>query len=147
VRFGEPPFNEALFAIVCNEFLSLSLLILLLTTFLWSNFANKDNLKMKKLISAAFVTSLLLAGCVTAPGPGTHEGAIPPKLVMKDKAKTWDNAGNFGPVPVAMAAKGAATCATLSTNDAKYIATGYHSKALDVDGKPFMGGGYYCVRQ
>jgi hypothetical protein len=66
---------------------------------------------------------------------------------MKDKAKTWDNAGNFGPVPVALAAKGAATCATLNTMDAKYVATGNHSKALDVDEDAFVGGVYYCIRQ
>ena len=102
---------------------------------------------MEKLIFSACLASLLLAGCVTAPGPGAQEGATPPRLIMKDNAKTWDNAGNFGPVPSALAAKGAATCATLNTLDAKYVAIGYHSKAQDVDGKPFAGGGYYCVRQ
>ena len=102
---------------------------------------------MEKLIFSACLGSLLLAGCVTAPGPGAQEGATPPRLIMKDNAKTWDNAGNFGPVPAALAAKGAATCATLNTMDAKFVATGYHSKAQDVDGKPFAGGGYYCVRQ
>ncbi len=102
---------------------------------------------MKKLICSAFCASILLAGCVTAPGPGDHEGAIPPKLVMKDNVKSWDNVSNFGPVPAALAAKGAATCATLNTQEAKYVATGYHSKAQDVGRKTFEGGGYYCVRQ
>jgi hypothetical protein len=123
-----------------------NLLISNLATFLQPDFTYKDNLKMEKLIFSVFLGSVLLAGCVTAPGPGTHEGAIPPRLIMKDNAKTWDNATNFGPVPVALAAKGAATCATLNTTNVKYMATGYHSKAQDVDGKPFMGGGYYCVR-
>jgi hypothetical protein len=116
-------------------------------TLLQPNFTYKDNLKMKKLIFSVFLGNLLLAGCVTAPGPGAQEGAPPPKLIMKDNAKSWDNAGNFGPVPAALAAKGSTTCATLNTMEAKFVATGYHSKALDVDGKPFMGGGYYCVRQ
>jgi hypothetical protein len=88
---------------------------------------------MRKLIFSTFMFSTLLAGCVTAPGPGDHEGAIPPRLVMKDNVKTWDNAGNFGPVPVALAAKGAATCTTLNTKEVKYVATGYHSKAQDLD--------------
>jgi hypothetical protein len=118
-----------------------------LDTFLKHKFSYKDNLIMKKLILSAFFGSLLLAGCITAPGPGAQEGVTPPRLVMKDNAKTWDVAGNFGPVPGALAAKGAATCATLNTMDAKFVATGYHSKAQDVDGKPFAGGGYYCVRQ
>ena len=89
----------------------------------------------------------LISGCVVAPVPSAKEGAIPPRLVIKDNAKTWDNASNFGPVPVVLTAKGAATCATLNTQNAKYVATGYHSRALDLDGKPFAGGGYYCVRQ
>jgi hypothetical protein len=102
---------------------------------------------MKKLIFSAFSVVLLVSGCVTSPGPGAQEGATPPRLVMKDKVKSWDNAGNFGPVPTALAAKGAATCASLNTQDSKFTATGYHSKAQDVDGKTFEGGGYYCVRQ
>ena len=90
---------------------------------------------------------MLLAGCVTAPGPGAQEGAVPPRLITKDNTITWDNAGNFGPVPPALMDKGAATCATLNTQGVKYIASGYHSKARDVDGKTFAEGGYYCVRQ
>ena len=90
---------------------------------------------------------MLLAGCVMVPGPGAQEGAVPPRLLVKDNVKTWDNAGSFGPVPVALVDKGAATCATLNTPGVKYVATGYHSKARDIDGKPFAEGGYYCTRQ
>jgi hypothetical protein len=102
---------------------------------------------MKKLILSVFCGSVLLYGCVVAPTPSANEGAVPPRLVFKDSAKTWDNASYFGLVPAALAAKGAATCATLNNQNAKYVATGYHSRALDVDGNPFAGGGYYCVQQ
>lgn len=102
---------------------------------------------MKKITFTACLVFAFLSGCAGSPGPGAQEGVVPPKIVLKDNAKTWNNAGNFGPVPAALAAKGASTCATLNTQSAKYMATGYHSKALDMDGKPFPGGGYYCVRQ
>ena len=102
---------------------------------------------MKKTIFMVFCVVSMLGGCVVAPGPGAQEGASPPRLVLKDNSKTWENAGNFGPVPASLVATGAATCATLNTQNAKYVATGYHSRALDLDGKPFESGGYYCVRQ
>ena len=102
---------------------------------------------MKKSYLLAFFACSLLAACVVAPAPGAREGVVPPRLVLKDNVKVWDNAGNFGPVPVALQEKGAATCATLNTRDAKYTATGFHSRAMDLDGKPFVDGGYYCVRR
>lgn len=100
---------------------------------------------MKIALTVSALT-LVLAGCVTAPMPGAQEGATPPRLVTKDGALIWDNPGNFGPVPAALADKGAAGCSSLNKGDAKYSAKGYHSKGQDVNGKAFPQGAYYCVR-
>ncbi len=102
---------------------------------------------MKTFIYAAVLGSVLVSACMTAPGPGMKEGAVPPKLVIKDNAKTWDNTGSFGPVPASLTAKGEQSCATLNTMDAKFMAIGYHSHAMNADGKVFAEGGYYCARK
>jgi hypothetical protein len=103
--------------------------------------------EMKSLFTAVILGSALLSACVTAPGPGAQEGATPPRLSMQDKMAVWDNVGSFGPVPAARAALGAQTCAKLDTMDAKFMATGYHSRAQRLDGKTLTEGGFYCVRK
>jgi hypothetical protein len=102
---------------------------------------------MKKPMTAMILGSTLLTACVTAPGPGAQEGATPPRLVMQDNKVSWSNAGSFGPVPAAKATMAAQNCASLNTMDAKFVATGYHSQAQDLNGKVLPNGGYYCVRQ
>lgn len=99
-----------------------------------------------KIVLTISALAIVLAGCATAPMPGAQEGTTPPKLVTKDGSLIWDNAGNFGPVPTALADKGAAVCATLNKGDAKYSAKGYHSKGQDANGKAFPQGAFYCVR-
>lgn len=94
----------------------------------------------------ALLAAALLGGCVTYPGVGTREADTPPQIIEnKDGLRTWDAPGKFGPVPAEKAAAGATVCATLDTNERKHEALGYHSKALDLQGKPFPSGGYYCV--
>lgn len=102
---------------------------------------------MKSLLTAVVLGSAMLSACVTAPSPGMQEGSPPPRLTMQDKLKVWDNVGSFGPVPAALAALGAETCAKFNTADSQYVATGYHSKAQGLDGKTLQGGGFYCVHK
>lgn len=105
-------------------------------------------MKQKLLATLGLVGLLSVTGCVMLPaGPGAQEGTTPPKLVVKDGVTQWDNPGNFGPVPAAQATKGAAACGALNTKDLQFIATGYHSKAQDVNGNTIAGGGFYCVRK
>ena len=96
---------------------------------------------MKKFwpISAALGLSLAVSACAIYPSVGSEQSATPPRIVVKDGAKVWDNPGLFGPVPADVAAKGAQVCG--ANNEAR----GYHAKALDANGNPFTGGGFYCV--
>lgn len=104
---------------------------------------------MKKLGSIAVVLSIALTGCAGFFGgsPGASESSTAPKIVNKDGVPTWNNPSLFGPVPVALAAKGAAACAALNNKDQQFEERGYHSRALDINGNPFPAGGYYCVRK
>lgn len=98
---------------------------------------------MKKSIAALGVLALL-AGCVT-PGIGDKQAETPPRIVVRNDVKTWDNPGAFGPVPESLAVVAAQVCATLDTDKVKHKALGYHARAQDLEGKPFPTGGYYCV--
>lgn len=89
--------------------------------------------------------SLTLAGCATYPSAGTKQGDTPPQIVVKNDVKTWDNPGAFGPVPDDLKAVAATVCSTLNTDKVKHEARGYHANALNLEGKAFKGGGYYCV--
>lgn len=88
----------------------------------------------------------IISGC-TVPGPGNKPGDVPPRLVIKNNVASWDNSAAFGPVPAELLQAGQRVCMKLDTKDAQYKAGGYHSGALDVDGKPIRGGGYYCVKK
>ena len=95
-----------------------------------------------KFLSALAVVAVL-AGCAAM--PGASEGSTPPRIVVKDGQAVWDNPSYFGPVPAAQMAKGAATCSALNTKDLQFVAKGYHSKALDVNGNQLPSGGFFCV--
>ena len=88
---------------------------------------------------------LMLSGCAVYPAVGSKEGDTPPQIVVRNDVRTWDNPGAFGPVPDNLKEAGAKVCATLDTDKTKHEARGYHSKAMNLEGKPFAGGGYYCV--
>lgn len=105
---------------------------------------------MKKLFKLALIciaSTAVVAGCATVPGPGSKEGAVPPRIVDKDGAKLWNDPSAFGPVPANLAAAGQRVCSSMDTKDMHFQALGYHSKAQGVDGKPFVGGGYYCAQK
>ena len=100
---------------------------------------------MKKIWLLPALLSAFLAGCTTYPSVGAKQGETPPQIVVKKDSKTWDNPGAFGPVPEELKSAGAAVCSSLDTDKVKHEARGYHANALNLEGKPFKGGGYYCV--
>lgn len=93
----------------------------------------------------SLVTTLSLSsGCSMPLRVGTEEGVAPPRLVTIDGKVGWDNPSAFGPVPSSLRETGESICATINTRWKTYHATGYHSKAQDLDGTTFDRGGYYC---
>lgn len=101
-----------------------------------------------KNIFIPLLACLALTGCVSAPAIGTAPSAIAPKIIIDpndSKNRVWDNPGAFGPVPAADSARGAKTCSTLDKDGVQFKAAGFHPKAQNIDGKPFDGGGFYCV--
>lgn len=85
-----------------------------------------------------------LSGCAY-PSPGDKAGETPPQIVIRNDVRTWDRPGAFGPVPETLRERAAQTCASLDTDKVKHEARGYHAGALNLEGKPFAGGGYYCT--
>jgi hypothetical protein len=95
----------------------------------------------------ACLLALFSAGCAVTV-VGSRQSETPPRMVQdKDGKVTWNDASLFGPVPAELVAAGNKTCGQLDSKDAKYEARGYHAKALMVDGRPFKGGGYFCVQK
>lgn len=113
----------------------------------------------------------IIAGCA-ASGPSDKQSVNPPRLVNRDNRSdnhkdndkdnrndncwdsthlhstcSWDNPSAFGPVPADLAQTAQKVCSELDAKDVQYKATGYHSEAQDLDGKPVPGGGYFCVRK
>jgi hypothetical protein len=99
---------------------------------------------MKKIL-AILVPLAFLAGCA-APAIGDKQGDVPPRIIIKNDVRTWDNPGAFGPVPAELQDNGQKVCETLNTEQYKHEVRGYHAKAENLEGQPFAGGGYYCVR-
>ncbi len=107
------------------------------------------------LVPVIGVFALLVVGCspaeradgfpMTPAQPGAVYGEVPPRLVMRDGFRVWNDPSAFGPVPLALQKTGDEVCATMNAPDKKYVARGYHPKAIDADGVEFQGGGYYCV--
>ena len=77
-------------------------------------------------------------------GRGDRQADQPPRMVERNNVIAWDRPEAFGPVPLRLASVAAINCATLDTRDVKWQAEGFHARALDLDGRPFPGGGYYC---
>ena len=103
---------------------------------------------MKTTIITTATTGLLLAFALLGGGcAATHGGrqsAEAPRLTERSKVLAWDRGEAFGPVPLRLAALAAIHCAALDTREVKFQPEGFHARALDLDGKPFPGGGYFC---
>ncbi len=93
--------------------------------------------------------SITVIGCTPLgdQGPGPYPAEVPPKLILRDGFKVWDNPRAFGPVPKELVATGEKVCATMNMGAERYLPKGYHPKALDYEGIEFLGGGYYCVNK
>ena len=97
------------------------------------------------------VVMLAVSGCTTMT-VGNAPDSNPPKLLKSDNDSglnqgkiddiRWDRPGAFGPVPANLQAQGDAACRAGGFNRA----IGYHPSALNLDGKPIAGGGYFCAR-
>ena len=99
---------------------------------------------MKKSLLALAALSAVIAGCAY-PSPGAAPSDTPPQIVIRNDVRTWDHPGAFGPVPESLLERGQSVCGALDTDKVKYQARGYHPSALNLEGKAFPGGGYYCV--
>ncbi|MDO8888328.1 MAG: hypothetical protein Q7V16_07080 [Hydrogenophaga sp.] len=99
---------------------------------------------MIRQFSPAIVCIAVLSGCAY-PSPGDKLGEIPPQIVVRNDVRTWDRPGAFGPVPDSLREQAARVCASLDSEKVKHEARGYHPGALNLEGKPFAGGGYYCT--
>ncbi len=101
----------------------------------------------------AGVVILFVSGCTTMT-VGNAPDSNPPKLLKsendRDRGLTqgkvsgirWDRPGAFGPVPANLQAQGDAGCQAGGFTRA----IGYHPGALNLEGKPIAGGGYFCAR-
>lgn len=98
----------------------------------------KNKLSLRLLVASVVVSAL--SAC--AVGPGDKADAVPPRIVVDSGNRpSWDRGDAFGPVPANLQARGDGIC----KDDGFKKATGYHPNAIRLDGKPFKGGGYYCV--
>lgn len=99
---------------------------------------------MKSIWICVLGTAVLLAlgGC--AASRGSKQDDTPPRLVERSKVIAWDRGEAFGPVPLQLASLAALHCAAMDTQETKWEPEGFHSKAQDLKGKTFPGGGYFC---
>lgn len=93
-------------------------------------------------ICTLLAAALLAGGCAT--GRGDRQADEAPRMVERNKVISWDRGEAFGPVPLRLASLAAINCASLDTKDVKWQPEGFHARALDLDGRPFPGGGYFC---
>lgn len=101
---------------------------------------------MKMACLSLVLIPIILTGC--AASPGDRERDPPPHLTVgENKQPIWANAENFGPVPLDKVSAAAAACSSLNKDGKRYVASGYHSKALGKDGVALPNGGFFCVTQ
>lgn len=90
----------------------------------------------------------VLSACSTGVLVGEKPTEPPPQVVFLGAVNaqgveylTWDRPWAFGKVPPELQASGDISCMKTGIN---MRATGYHPRALDRQGKPTPGGGYFC---
>lgn len=90
----------------------------------------------------------LLAACAQGLLVGETPSDPPPavaKLGARDgkgnEYLTWDRPWAFGKVPPELQSAGDVGCMKI---DVHLRAVGYHPKAMDLNGRPMQGGGFYC---
>lgn len=92
---------------------------------------------------------ILLAGCAPPDHPlpiGESPAAQPPRLIRDENGQVgWDNPKAFGRLPGSQVRAGLAACRTMNTFSVKYVPIGYHAQAMDLNGNPIPGGGFFCV--
>ena len=105
-------------------------------------------LRLAKLAGTIAAATIVLSGCYTAPIIGKEPGATPPKIVIDpndQKKRTWENPESFGPIPANELDRGRVICSTLDKDDLRFEPKGFHPRAIDLDGKQFVGGGFLCL--
>ncbi|WP_157264330.1 hypothetical protein [Azohydromonas aeria] len=70
---------------------------------------------------------------------GEQPGEVAPRLVRQDGQLAWDRPAAFGKVPEGLRQRGNAVCGKGQE------AIGYHPKALNDQGQPIPGGGFFCA--
>lgn len=101
-----------------------------------------------KRLWGGFAMATLLSACSTGVLIGEKPTEPPPQVVFLGAVNaqgveylTWDRPWAFGQVPEELKASGDISCMKTGIN---MRATGYHPRALDRQGKPTPGGGYFC---
>jgi hypothetical protein len=77
---------------------------------------------------------------------GSEPAKTSPKLVVRDGLLGWDKPNLFGKVPDDLKANGIAVCSKLNSQGVTYRPLAYHPTALDQQGRPIDGGGFFCVQ-
>jgi hypothetical protein len=101
-----------------------------------------------KRLGLVLTLATLLSACSTGILIGEKPTEPPPQVVFLGAVNaqgleylTWDRPQAFGKVPKDLQASGDISCMKTGIN---MRATGYHPRALDRQGKPTPGGGYFC---
>lgn len=102
----------------------------------------------RQRLALGFAMATLLSACSTGVLIGEKPTEPPPQVVFLGAVNekgveylTWDRPWAFGKVPEELKASGDISCMKTGIN---MRATGYHPRALDRQGKPTPGGGYFC---
>ena len=110
---------------------------------------DKIGIKRRGIWIALVIAAVMSAAAFTqapTPTPYVNASAVP-RLVIRNGVMTWVNTQAFKPVPSALLKQGESVCRIFDTPTQKYRAAGYHPRALNAEGKPFPGGGYFCVKK
>lgn len=97
-------------------------------------------------ITSAALLSICLHACSSAPSVSLAPKFPAPKMkIDSNQQLIWENASSFGPIPYQLYENAVSSCSTLNTSKERYKPVGYHASALNLEGQPIKGGGYYCL--